>query len=53
LTPAAAALGQTSKDFVPLLVDLLGWECEETEAFDMTMGDGKGVSISLYYEKGN
>lgn len=52
LTPAAAALGKTSKDFVPLLVDLPGWECEETEAFEMAMGDVTGISVSRCKEKG-
>jgi hypothetical protein len=43
LIPAAAP-GQTSKDFVPLLVELSRWEYETPEALYMAMSDMKGFT---------
>jgi hypothetical protein len=48
---ASVVLGQTSKDFAPLIIELSGWECSEIETADVDMGTMKMISCQREYTK--
>ncbi|MFW6128639.1 MAG: hypothetical protein ACOC6P_00130 [Candidatus Aminicenantaceae bacterium] len=51
--PLSQALAESSEDFVPLLIDIPGWEGDEPETMDMTQGNMVMVTASRDYDKDN
>lgn len=46
-----SVLCQKAQDFVPLLIDLEGWEADEAEVLDVSFQDFRGVNVRREYEK--
>ena len=44
-------LCQKAQDFVPLLIDLEGWEADEAEVVEVSYQDFKGLSVRREYER--
>ena len=53
ILPVSAAVCQTAQDFVPLLINLSGWEGSEPETVELTMQDMKSIVVSRDYSKGD
>ncbi|UCB44593.1 MAG: hypothetical protein JSV25_10260 [Spirochaetota bacterium] len=49
----SVAVSQTAQDFVPLLINLSGWEGSEPETVELAIQDMKGIVVSRDYSKGD
>ena len=53
ILPVSAAVCQTAQEFVPLLIDLSGWEGSKPETVELTIQEMKSIVVSRDYSKGN